>query len=86
MSSGLSVRPCEAAGFSRSRGRSGLDRPAVRGQLSAGRGDCAGGAQRSGLCTARLAHASLPPPRALGPCAVALAPQAAGLAERTAEM
>lgn len=45
-----------------------------------------GGAQRSGLGTARLAHASLPPPRALGPCAVALAPQAAGLAERTAEM
>lgn len=42
MSSGLSVRPCEAAGFSRSRGRSGLDRPAVRAQLSAGRGDCAG--------------------------------------------
>lgn len=76
MSSGLSVRPCEAAGFSRSRGRSGLDRPAVRAQLSAGRGDCAGGAQRSGFGTARHAHASLPPPR--GPRPVCRCPGSAG--------
>lgn len=76
MSSGLSVRPCEAAGFSRSRGRSGLDRPAVRAQLSAGRGDCAG--RSAALGPRHRAARPLFAPSSRGPRPVCRCPGSAG--------